>query len=132
MATVQQIRTGIKTRLDTIDGLRAQASWTDSVNSPAAIVVRRSTEFDTSFDAESDDYGFAVTVLIKLSNQRAQETLDAYLAGSGASSIRAAINGDPTLGGVVDFARAASVGRDRIVEWAGIKYLAADVVIEVG
>jgi hypothetical protein len=131
MATVQQIREAIKVRLDTIVGLRAHAGMPANVNAPAAVVSRRSTAFDTSTD--SDDLTFAVTVMVEHpEDPSSQVKLDAYLAGEGASSIRLAIDGDPTLGGVVDFATAVSVGRDRIVEWAGIKYLAADVVVEVG
>jgi hypothetical protein len=131
MATVQEIREGIKVRLDTIVGLRAHAGMPANVNAPAAVVSRRSTAFDSSTD--SDDLTFAVTVMVEHpEDPGSQVKLDAYLAGEGASSIRLAIDGDPTLGGVVDFATAVSVGRDRIVEWAGIKYLAADVVVEVG
>jgi hypothetical protein len=135
MATIQEIRAGIKARLDTIAGLRAHANMPGTINAPAAVVARRSTEFDTTLDGQSDDLTFAVTVFVEWTTDRAQEKLDAYTASGGASSIRVAINGDPTLGGVVDFAAAVSVGRDRPVEWppgSNQTYLAADVVIEVG
>lgn len=131
MATVDQVRDGLKARLDTISGLNAHARMPNTLNVPAAVATRRSTAFDSSF--ESDDWTFAVTVFVRYTDEpTAQTHLDAYLAGSGASSVKAAIEGDPTLGGVVDYAAAVRVERDRIVEWAGIKYLAADVVVEVG
>lgn len=131
MATVQQTREGIRDRLATIAGLRPYAVMPEDINAPAAVVYRRTTEFDTSTD--SDDLTMAVTLFVEWTNTRtAQEALDAYTAGEGASSVRRAIDGDPTLGGAVDWCRVASVEADRITEWAGRKYLSADVVIEVG
>jgi hypothetical protein len=135
MATVQQIRAGIKARLDTIAGLRTHANMPDIINPPAAVVARRTTTFDTTLDGESDDLTFAVTVFVEWATTRAQEQLDAFTAGEGTSSIRVAINGDPTLGGTVDWSQVTSVERDRAVEWppmSKVTYLAADVIVEVG
>jgi hypothetical protein len=135
MASVQDIRAGIKARLDTISGLRAHGAMPDQINPPAAVVSRRSTTFDSTLDGESDDLTFAVTLFVAWVTDRAPEQLDAYLAGSGASSVRAAVLADPTLGGTVDWAHVTGVERDRAVEWppnSGAMYLAADVVIEVG
>lgn len=130
MATVQEIRDGLKVRLATIDGLRAHAGMPPDINSPAAVVFRRTTDFDSSTD--SDDLTMGITMFVSLATEGAQEKLDAYLAGEGASSVRAAIDGDPTLGGVVDWCRVASVEADRVTEWATRKYLSADIVVEVG
>jgi hypothetical protein len=133
VASVQDIREGISARLDTIAGLRAHALMPAVINSPAAVVSRRSTAFDSTMGGESDDLTFAVTVFIEWTDERtAQLKLDSYLGASGATSIKASVEADPTLGGVVDYTRVATVERDRIVEWAGSKYLAADLVIEVG
>lgn len=133
MATVAEVREGIRVRLATIDGLRTHAVMPATLNAPAAVVSRRSTTFDTSMDGESDDTTYAITVFIEYTDEpTAQRKLDAYLAPAGATSIRAAVDGDPTLGDMVDWARVARVERDRITEWAGVKYLAADLVVEVG
>lgn len=131
MATVQQIRDGLKARLDTISGLNAHAQMpVPSINSPAAVVFRRSTDFDSSTD--SDDLTFGITVFIDLARQSAQDELDAYTAGEGANSIRAAIDADPTLGGVVDWCRVAQVESDRVTEWSNVRCLSADIVVQVG
>jgi hypothetical protein len=133
MATVAQKREGIRARLATIAGLRAHALMPNVLNVPAAVVSRRSTLFDSTMDDDSHDDTFAVTLFVEYTGERpAQEKLDSYLGASGATSVKAAIDGDPTLGGVVDFAQVVSVGRDRITEWQGIKYLSADLVIEAG
>jgi hypothetical protein len=133
MATVAQVREGIRVRLATITGLRTHAVMPAALNAPAAVVFRRTTTFDTSMDGESDDLTCGITLFVEFGNERtAQEALDAYLAPAGALSVKAAVDGDPTLGGVVDFARVAGAEADRIVEWSNIKYLAADLVVEVG
>lgn len=132
MATVAQIRDGLKTRLDTISGLRGHARMPATLNPPAAVAYRRSTTPDATMDG-ADDWLFAITVFVQYTDEpTAQTNLDAYLAPSGANSIRAAIDADGTLGGVVDYAVVQRIEADRIVEWSGIKYLAADLVIEVG
>jgi hypothetical protein len=80
-----------------------------------------------------DDTTFAVTVLVEWADQvTAQKTLDEYLASTGAKSIKAAIDGDPTLGGIVDYAHATQVEDERILPFVGVEYLAADIVVEVG
>jgi hypothetical protein len=133
MATIAQIRDGLKARLDTIPGLRAHATMPDVLTGPAAVVSRRSTTFGTTMDGESDDLTCAVTLFIQYTGERvAQTSLDTYLGPTGANSVKAAVDGDPTLGGVVDYAEVVSAERDRIVEWAGIKWLAADLVVQVG
>jgi hypothetical protein len=132
MATIAQIRDGLATRLETIDGLRAHRTRPGQINPPCAVVSRRQTRFDQTFDG-ADDFTFAVTVFVQFGNDRtAQEALDAYLNPSGASSVVAAIHGDPTLGGVVDYARVVSAEQDGLETYAEVEYLAVDFVIEVG
>jgi hypothetical protein len=132
MATVQEIREGIDDRLATIAGLRHSPTVPTVPNPPHAYVKRRQTVFGVSMDGE-DDTTFAVTVLMPWAEQKtAQETIDEYLASTGAKSIKAAIDADPTLGGIVDYAHATLVEDERITVFAGIEYLATDIVVEVG
>jgi hypothetical protein len=132
MATVQEIREGIDDRLATIAGLRHDPNVPGVINPPHAYVKRRQTTFGVSMDGE-DDVMFAVTVLVSWADQvTAQETLDEYLASEGAKSIKVAIDADPTLAGIVDYAHATVVEDDRIVQFYGTDYLAADIVVEVG
>jgi hypothetical protein len=132
MATVQEIREGIDDRLATIAGLRHSPNVPAVVNPPHAFIKRRQTVFGVSMDGE-DDTTFAVTVLVSWADQvNAQETLDEYLASTGAKSIKAAIDADPTLGDIVDFAHATLVEDERITVFGGVEYLATDIVVEVG
>lgn len=136
MATVQEIREGIDDRLATVTNLRHDPVVPKSLNPPPegahAFVKRRSTTFDVSMDGE-EDLTFAVTVAVSWADQRAaQLNLDPYLAATGAKSVKAAIDGDPTLGGIVNFCRVASVEEERVAPVNQVDYLAADLVLEVG
>ena len=132
MSTVQEIREGIDDRLATIAGLRHSPKVPGSLNPPHAFVKRRLTTFDVTVDGE-DDFTFAITMAVSWADQEtAQETLDPYLASTGNKSIKLAIDGDTTLGGVVDWCRIASVEEERIIIFGGVEYLAADLVVEVG
>lgn len=104
MATISQLRAGLKTRLATISGLRAYDKWPGNVTPPGAIVMPVDGEYDQVMGDNPDTvYKFEVTLAVQLgSYETAQDKLDEYVNPAGARSVRAAINGDRTLGGVAD------------------------------
>ena len=128
------IKRGIKSRLESIPGLRAitfePQDWRDF---PVAIIRldRRSASrrgvSESRFAAE-----FAVTVMAGGSKRReAYDTLDSYIASVGEKSVEAAIKGDRTLGGAVDWAHLAGVSNIGIVKMGGGRYAGADFRIRV-
>jgi hypothetical protein len=101
-----QVRDGLKTRLQTISGLRAYDLIPDTVVPPCAVVGQLDFTFDIDNARGLDQAQVDVLVIVQRFSERAgQDKLDAYLAGSGASSIKAAIEGDRTLGGTVNTLR---------------------------
>lgn len=104
MATIAEIREGLRVRLATIAGLNAYAYWPASPECPAAIVRPNSHDYhQTSGDSERME--LQVTVLggpVGQGIETAQAKLDAYLARTGALSVKAAIEAEPTLGGKAD------------------------------
>jgi hypothetical protein len=101
-----QVRDGLKTRLETISGLRAYDLIPDTVTPPAAIVGQLDFTFDIDNARGLDQAQVDVLVIVQRFSERSgQNLLDLYLSGSGASSIKAAIEGDRTLGGVVNTLR---------------------------
>lgn len=132
MASLSSIRTGLQTRLATISGLNAYDRAPGTVTTPAAFPMPGTIEFDETMSRGSDLYTFRVRLLVQRSTETyAQEDLDAYLAGSGSSSVKAAIEGDGTLGGVADWTRVTSVLGYGDIKHAGIDYLGADFNVEV-
>ena len=140
MASVAAIRDGLKVRLQTIAGLRVHEYHAPRIEPPAAIIIPgdpgRSNTYAVKFDATmgrgSDDLVFTVLVIVSNVVERAsQDKLDAYLDGSGASSVKAAIEGEGTLGGIVSFAVVSAIRQYGLVQYAGQTFLGAEFLIEV-
>ena len=102
MASITSIRSGLATRLATITGLRSGATIPDNVNPPFAIIAPSSVDYHRAFNNALSTYNFTVTLVVgRVSERTAQNSLDVYCSPTGNSSIRVAIEGDRTLGGVV-------------------------------
>ncbi|MER5252905.1 hypothetical protein [Streptomyces sp. NPDC002855] len=138
MASVIAIRDGMATRLLTISGLRVSDYVPGQINPPAAVIIPGDPEsqtaqmisFDSTMARGSDDMLFTVMILVSLAHDRvAHEKLDAYLDGSSATSVKAALDGN--LGGVVSYCRVASCRRYGRVKWGNQDYLGAEFLVEV-
>ena len=104
-----QVRDGLKTRLQTITGLRVYDLIPEPVTPPCAVVGQLDLTFDIDNARGLDQANVDIYVFVQRFSERAgQDKLDAYLAGSGSSSIKTAIEGDRTLGGVVNTLRVTS------------------------
>lgn len=107
--TPSSVRDGLKTALATITGLRTYDIIPDGIAPPAAVVGLLSLDFDMSMGRYLDHADIEVMVIVgRMSERAAQDKLDAYLAGSGSGSIKAAIEADTTLGGSVQTCRVLS------------------------
>lgn len=102
--TIVQVMQGIEARLETISGLRVSHVVPDQVNPPQAIVgVPPIPRYHQSMQRGKFDLEPTVTVLVSAGLDRAgQQNLAAYADPTGDKSIIVAIEGDRTLGSVVD------------------------------
>jgi hypothetical protein len=100
MASVSELRTGIATNLATITGLRTSAFMPDNPNPPIAVVMPSSISYDDTFNRGMQTYVFNVLVIVgRVDERTAQSNLDAFVSGTGTSSVKRAIEVDKTLGG---------------------------------
>lgn len=135
MADITTILEAVATRVKTITSLanRASAFGKDFVDPPWAIVVPEPGEFihfDSTLARGSDDLSVCIKVLVGAATDRvSQQNLNAYLATSGASSIKAAVDGD--LGGAVHFATVRSARNYGDVEWGGAVFNGVEFAVEV-
>ena len=94
------VRTGLAAALDTIAGLRCFDYVPDSLAPPAAVVEPIEINYDEAMARGLDFYRcYALVIVGRMSDRSSQDRLDAYVAGSGVSSVKAAIENDKTLGG---------------------------------
>jgi hypothetical protein len=95
-----QVRDGLKTRLQTITGLRVYEVIPEPLTPPCAVVGQLDFTFDIDNARGLDQANVDIYVIVQRFSERAgQDKLDGYLAGTGATSIKTAIEGDRTLGG---------------------------------
>lgn len=134
MASVSAIRDGLKTRLATISGLNAYDTVPGDIITPAAIVQPGNPLllYDTTMGRGGDELRFTVTLLVStVVDDVAQDSLDAYLAGSGSSSVKTAIEADGTLAGAAHYTVVTQVTSYGLLEWAEVTYLGAELLVEV-
>ena len=132
MATVAQLRSGLFDVLDGISGVHAYSYEPDTPVPPALVVATYSADYDLVMGAGTT-YTFDIYVILGRQVDRSfQEQIDSYLQPAGATSIKAAVAADPTLGGVASFAVVRSVNSSlQSMDFAGVTYAAATVQVEV-
>lgn len=132
MASITNIRTGLATRLATISGLRTAATMPDLPNPPIAIVIPDNINFDDTFHRGMDTLTFRIFLVVGRADERtAQNSLDGYCATSGATSIKAAIEGDKTLGGNAFDCRVTDMRSYGSVLISETNYLSCEFVVIV-
>jgi len=132
MATNEEIREGLADRLRTIPDLRVYERPPGEIVTDAAVVRRRSTTYDVTLDGLVNT-AWGITVFVAFSNTDAGTTaLDEYLSPVGPRSVLQAVNADPKLGGIVDYALVTNADGERVTAYAGVDYLTAEFVVEIG
>lgn len=101
-ATVSQVAEGLRVRLSQVNGLRTFAYQPEQLNPPVAFPVLESVEYHRAFGGGDVQMRWQMFVIVgRYLDRVANSNLDGYLSYSGPTSLRAAIEGDTTLGGVV-------------------------------
>jgi hypothetical protein len=138
-ASVKAIRAALRDRLATITfgspatNLRAYDTVVGQVEPPAAIVRIENINYDSSMSGGSHDPTFAVLVIVSTATERvAQDLLDDFLDPESSTSIKVAVEADPTLAGTVDYATVTNVRSYGLVEYAGVQYLGAELLVVTG
>ena len=94
------VRNALATRLATITGLRVEDTFADSISPPCALLTLRPP---VDYHQDFDDHAvvrWSVDVYVQRSPVGV-DALDGYMSPTGLPSIKAAIEGDTTLGGAV-------------------------------
>lgn len=94
---------------------------------PMAHVVLGDLRYDEAMQGSADRYEFIVRVLVGRSDDRsAVDALDPYL-----SSVPAAVNADPTLGGACDSARVTEARNFGVYVVAETNLLGIEFVVDI-
>ena len=125
---INEAKKGLAAALSGIDGLRVFGYTPDSLHEfPAAIVHLESRDSVGTLGGGSIRGSMRVEVLVSTADARqATETLDAFLEPTGAQSIEASANTDPTWGGAVDDTRLITVNNIGRRKLGGVGCIGAD------
>ena len=132
-AAISSLRAGLAANLATIAGLRVYTVLTDNPQFPAALISLDRVEFDSTMARGCDSVEFTVTLVVARADDRsAQNKLETYLAGTGATSVKTAVESDVTLGGSAFDARVTAAEQIGTVNSPdGSTYLFVDFSITV-
>jgi len=130
MADLSAIRQALADKMGNVYGLRSSATMPDAPRPPQAVILPDRIEYDLDMSRGADTFFFLVTVIVGRADDRAaQNNLDRFVSGT--DSIKAAIEADMTLGGVVNFARVTEMTNYRQINVGDTIYLGAEFEVEV-
>jgi hypothetical protein len=138
VASITQVRQALADAVSKIPGLQGMTYPPGTVEPPVAIVLPASGDvIDYTIAMPPDDDAADLHLRIVLLagsqvDQAATERIDGYLNPSGPLSVRAAVEADPTLGGMADWAVCTGAGRAQLIQWADLEYYSAEVYVDVG
>lgn len=131
MADYSAIRSGIKTRLATSSTfIQVAATAPDSVSPPCAIVLPEIAQYHVANSNGLEQFTFKILVLVQRFDDTANQTLlDGFV--SGASSVRALIEADLTLGGNAHTCQVTQMTSYGLVTVNETDYLGSEFNLEV-
>jgi hypothetical protein len=90
-------------------------------------------DYDQAFAKGLTIYNLVVTVIVgRVAERTAQQRLDAYCSSSGTNSVKLAIEGDRTLGGVAYDVKVTSLNNIGSLQLNGdVTYIAAEFSVTV-
>jgi hypothetical protein len=136
---VGSIREALATTVKTaIPGLNCYGYCPDSIPEPCFYVGEIEIDFDRAFGRAMDEMRLTCRLLTSRADDRAgQAALDAYLAGSGASSVKQALEdargapGQAALGGLCDDLHLTRVQGYRWYLVGQVEYYGAELIVRV-
>lgn len=116
-----------------VEGLRVYAYTEQDVSPPAAVVFWPDTvAYDDAMTRGADTIALPVGVLVgEASSRAARDQLAAYLDGSGARSVKAAIEGYDDQATAYHYARVATASPGLYRSAAGVDYLSATFTVNI-
>ena len=135
LGSIADIQAGLVNNLSNIESLRAAVDYGQQILPPMALVALPN---EILYDEASGEQTIKITVTVYLavaSGHGAVLNLQPYLEAWGDSSIRAAVESEPTLGGAADSTHVTRMSGSGAVDVSGpdgtVPYLRATWEVEV-
>lgn len=130
--TISQVNTGLKNRLSTITGLRVYDYQPDTGYVPFAFPALTTIEYHKAMNGGMRIFTYNITIVTgRVDERTGQDEMDAFASYDGAKSVRAALEADKTLGGVVDTLIVTSSANVNAMSQGENQYLTLDFTVTV-
>lgn len=130
--SVGAIATALQAALQTVTGLRTAPYLSDTISPPVALVAIDTVDYHGALSNADVEHVFTVLVIVGRASDRAGlASMEDYMSQAGASSIRAALEQDLTLGGVVSTLIVRKSGPPTSVGINGAEYISVPFTVEV-
>ena len=131
-STISEISDALKDALTQVAGLRVSDYLPDQVNPPVAWVLIDSVDYHHAFGGGNPVHNYTVTAVVGRVNERAaQKALDDFMSYDSDRSIRAALERDRTLDGVVQTLICTRGGNLQTISTGDAIYLSVDFNVTV-
>ena len=131
-ATMREMAAGMEERLATINGLRVFDHVPDVFAPPCGFVLPESIDYWQAFSGGDATTRFTATLVVgRISERASQHHLYDLMSYSGVRSVRAAIEGDRSLGGRVQTCIVESASNIRVANQGESEYLAVDFSVRI-
>ena len=134
MASLVEIRDALKVRLQTIDAdLQVYDVVPGQINVPCAIIgVIEGVVYDAAMARGADVWFIPIRIHVQLGDyKQAQDDLDAYLDSKAGKSVKLAIEGDQSLGGIASTLQVKEVRDYGEYTYGNTTYLGAEWLVWV-
>lgn len=126
------LQSALATRLATISGLRVADHLPEQVMPPMAVIQLQSVNYHRAMNGGLSEWAFVVSLVAgRMGDRSAQLSLDGWMAWSGSSSVRAAVEADRTLGGACNTLKVAEMIAVRPLTIGDAAYLTCEFNIIV-
>lgn len=114
-------------RLATIPGLRVADHLPEQINPPMAVIQLQSVTYHRAMRGGLSEWEFTISLVAgRMGDRPAQRQLDSWMSWDGSQSVRAAIEGDTTLGGACSTLKVADMIAVRPLSLGDAAYLTCE------
>lgn len=136
MASVpENIRVALANSLKNVPGVAQTSAWNlpEGFTAPCLFVLGNgAVSYDSTYGRGTDSLSFVVRGITgAVDSVGAQRLISQWVGGSGTSSVKAALQADRTLGGVVDDLRVTDYSGDQYAKINSVDYVYGDWSVDI-
>ena len=130
--TASQIQAAVSAALATVPGLRVADHLPEQVAPPMAVIQMETVTYHRTMQGGTSEWAFLISLIAgRMGERSAQRQIDGWLSYDGSQSIRAALEVDPTLNGIVQSLIVAEMASIRLLTMGDATFLTCDFNLTV-